>query len=560
MHPISTNEQSLRPCGFGFKSVNIFVLALSLLVFNATSADAQEKPIPEPNRIAWDAPLQDWFVDLHLGMTMPYTDVRTYDWGRTFQPISEYQYGVGASLTKMVNNVFGVQARYTFGRVVGVARFNNEDAEIRQFWNHVNRKIFNYLDYESDRPEPFFSSTFVHQPSINMYVNISNMFMGTNRSIRAKMNEKEMRDRIFSLYARAGVGITFYDANLYRTSGIKDGEEIEPKDKTEITKSRYLAGTSGKSSDVVFPLGLGMKFKVSQKIDIGLEAEMNFVHTDKLDALQVDDLGRNNGNTHFVSQSPGGRNDKYAFVNVSVGYKFGNLKAQKEHLQWVTPMEAYADANDAKVQFLLDNMYYVKDADGDGVIDELDEDPNTPEGATVDTKGNVLDSDKDGIADYEDPEPYSSPELPIVDGKNVYPEPEITPEMAKEIDGMIHTVLKTSNTAGWQLSMIFFDSNSDKVKANEIPELYRVATIMKKFPEMNVNVKGHTDVLYTDDYNMSLSEKRTNSVIDFLVETYGISRDRFVPGFFGEKDNLFPNAKSSSQHLLNRRVELSPVN
>ncbi len=180
--------------------------------------------------------------------------------------------------------------------------------------------------------------------------------------------------------------------------------------------------------------------------------------------------------------------------------------------------------------------------------------------APVDTKGNVLDSDKDGIADYEDPEPFSSPELPIVDGKNVYPEPEITPEMAEEIEGMIHTVLKTSNAGGWGLALVFFNSNSSKVKSDAIPELYKVASAMKKNPDLKVDVKGYADETYTEDYNMKLSEKRTNNVIDFLVDTYGIDRERFVPGFFGEADNLFPDAKSSSQHMLNRRVELSPSN
>ncbi len=367
MHPKTTNMKTRSHTNLLLHGSLVALIFCSLFLTTLNSY-AQEKPMPEPKRLAWDAPLQDWFVDIHFGTTLPFMDVRSYDWSRTLNPISEYQYGVGASLTKMVNNVFGVQARYTVGRLVGVARFNNEDAEIRLFWQQVDKKIFN------EQNQQFYSTTFVHQPSVNLYVNISNMFMGTNRSIRAKMKEKDPRDRIFSLYARAGVGVVFYDANLYQHS-----QGVDPKDEVPVKHSRYLAGFSDKSSDVVFPLGLGMKFKLSKKFDLGIEGEMNFVHSDKLDALVVDDLGKNNGNKHNVSQSPGGRNDKYAYLNVSFGYKFGNKKSQKEHLQWVTPMEAYADANDTKVQFFLDNMYYVKDADGDGVIDELDEDPNTPE-------------------------------------------------------------------------------------------------------------------------------------------------------------------------------------
>ena len=50
------------------------------------------------------------------------------------------------------------------------------------------------------------------------------------------------------------------------------------------------------------------------------------------------------------------------------------------------------------------NLYTVKDADNDGVIDELDWEPDTEEGAMVDTHGRTLDmSDGDGIPDHKDP-------------------------------------------------------------------------------------------------------------------------------------------------------------
>jgi outer membrane protein OmpA-like peptidoglycan-associated protein len=54
--------------------------------------------------------------------------------------------------------------------------------------------------------------------------------------------------------------------------------------------------------------------------------------------------------------------------------------------------------------------------------------------------------------------------------------------------------------------------------------------------------------------------RRVNAAINYLVNTYGISRDRFVPGFYGEADNLFKNASKEAQHQLNRRVEFTPAN
>ncbi len=49
------------------------------------------------------------------------------------------------------------------------------------------------------------------------------------------------------------------------------------------------------------------------------------------------------------------------------------------------------------------------DADGDGIVDAIDQEANTPMGAPVDSKGVLLDSDGDGVADYKDLEPFFPP-------------------------------------------------------------------------------------------------------------------------------------------------------
>ena len=69
------------------------------------------------------------------------------------------------------------------------------------------------------------------------------------------------------------------------------------------------------------------------------------------------------------------------------------------------------------------------DADADGTSDYFDREPNTPQGTPDDNLGVSLDSDKDGCPDSEDPEPYSSPLLPLEDCKDVY----ITSEYVKDL-------------------------------------------------------------------------------------------------------------------------------
>lgn len=508
-----------------------------LLIFSSSNAQ----------KVDWDKVLKDWNASIHFGTTMPYTDIRNYDWAPTFDPVSEMQYGVGASITKMMGNVFGIQARYTYGRVRGV-----NDGTSNFYEDELQENIYGFK-------LPFFFSTSFHQPSISIYTNWSNMFIGTNRIIRAKMKGEDIKSRKVSAYTRIGVGMIFYDAKLY------DGANAKFRDSKNVPvvgNKYFLKGYSNKVSEIVIPVAFGLKFKASKAIDVSLEAEYNFIWDDKFDAMVIDGFHRNatpgasDGFDKFTYGSIGGRYDKYLMISAGVHYKFGSTKSQKEHLEWINPLEAYMETTDEKLDYLLDNMYKVKDADGDGVIDELDEEPDTQEGARVDTKGRTLDSDGDGCPDHLDPEPYSTPLLPIENCVNVYPKPGLTEEMVKEINNMI----EAKKAIGWALSMIHFDLDKADIKPDMIPELFKVAVMMEKFPDLEVNVIGHTDVRHTDAYNMKLSERRTTAAINYLVERFGVDRSRLTAKFKGEHQNLFKNAKAEPEHYINRRVEFMPAN
>ncbi len=530
-------------------------LALTLAVFTLFSENLQAQEAEEGgSRISWDKVLKDWNASIHLGTTIPYTDVRTYDWAPVFKPTSEMQYAVGASITKMMGNVFGIQARYTYGRVRGVAK---DDSEF--FEDNLQAPAYGF-------DLPFFFSTQFHQPSVSLYINFSNMFVGTNRVIRAKRDGKDLKERRVSVYGRVGIGMNFFDSKLY------DGTDPKFKDKENslVTGGNrlFLRGYSNKVSEIVFPTALGLKIKATKKIDVSLEAEMNFVHDDKFDAMVVNGFhrqGANDGNNfgEYTNGSIGGRYDKYLVVSAGVHYKFGTLKSQDEHLEWINPLEAYMDVTDEKIDYLMDNMYRVKDGDDDGVIDELDLEPDTEEGAFVDTHGRTLDSDGDGYPDHEDPEPFSTSALPIEKGVNVYPKPALSPEMVTKIEQMIEQEekgLDVKNSVGWALTMIHFDLDKSDIRPDMVPELFKVATIMNKYPDLNVNVIGHTDIRDTEDYNNSLSNRRTEAAINYIVENYGVDRGRFVPSFKGENDNLIKGAKTEKEHYINRRVEFVPAN
>jgi outer membrane protein OmpA-like peptidoglycan-associated protein len=468
--------------------------------------------------IQMDKLLKNYSATVHFGVTTPFTDVRSYDFNRFKKPKSDVQYGMGASITRMLGGVFGVQVDYIYGKLQGATR-PLDGYQDRSTWLQLG---FN---------KPFYFKTQFHQPSLNLYINISNMFVGLNRYVRANKENRPLDERKLSVYGKVGVGLIFFDSKLY------DLETNQYLPELDGTKYKYLRGYTNKTTEFVLPLAMGLKYKINKMFDVGMEGQFTMLYSDKLDAL-------------IATSYRGGRFDKYSYLNANLTYKFGSKETQKEHLEWVNTLESYMTTTDAK----LANLYTVKDADNDGVIDELDWEPETEEGAMVDTHGRTLDSDGDGIPDHKDPEPFSSPMLPIENGVNVRKD-GLTPSMINEIKEMISKEV-SNQISGWFLRIVFFDLDKSNIRTSEVPELYMVANYMLRYPEVKMEIKGYTDVRASENYNMGLSERRADAVINYLYNTYGISKDRFVETYFGEADNMFKNATKEQQHQLNRRVEI----
>jgi outer membrane protein OmpA-like peptidoglycan-associated protein len=81
---------------------------------------------------------------------------------------------------------------------------------------------------------------------------------------------------------------------------------------------------------------------------------------------------------------------------------------------------------------------------------------------------------------------------------------------------------------------------------------------LRKFPNRNLLIEGHTDSVGSDDYNLTLSQKRADSVKEQLVAK-GISLDRITTKGYGKQ---FPVASNDSEggRQLNRRVEVTILN
>lgn len=102
---------------------------------------------------------------------------------------------------------------------------------------------------------------------------------------------------------------------------------------------------------------------------------------------------------------------------------------------------------------------------------------------------------------------------------------------------------------------IYFDFDKAIIQQESKPALQVVAQYLKENPDINLYIIGHTDMKGNLPYNLALSEKRAQAVVDALVNQHQIKRDRLQGKGVGP---LAPKSTNRTEEgrRLNRRVEL----
>jgi len=152
------------------------------------------------------------------------------------------------------------------------------------------------------------------------------------------------------------------------------------------------------------------------------------------------------------------------------------------------------------------------DNDGDGITDEADKCPNEPE-----TKNNYQDAD--GCPD------------------------EVPAEVAK-----FTGVIKGIN----------FRTNSAKILRKSFRTLNKAVKVLNDYPDVMLEIGGHTDNRGKAEYNLELSQKRADSVREYLINK-GIAADRLTAVGYGMDKPLTSN-KTRRDRAKNRRTEFTLIN
>jgi OOP family OmpA-OmpF porin len=159
----------------------------------------------------------------------------------------------------------------------------------------------------------------------------------------------------------------------------------------------------------------------------------------------------------------------------------------------------------------------------------MDECPGTPAGQPVDAKGCELDDDGDGVINRLDECPGTPPGTPV-DRKGC------------ELKG------------DYTLQGVNFETNSDRLVSGASAVLDLVAETLLKYPEIKVEVQGHTDSDGAAAYNESLSSRRAQTVRDYLASK-GVDAGRMTVRGYGESEPVADNTTAAGK-AQNRRVVL----
>ena len=104
------------------------------------------------------------------------------------------------------------------------------------------------------------------------------------------------------------------------------------------------------------------------------------------------------------------------------------------------------------------------------------------------------------------------------------------------------------------LGDVLFEVNESILTAGAARNIQQIAAFMKKYPERNAIIEGHTDSMGEDDYNMDLSRERAYAVREALA-LQGVPAHRIQTQGFGEAMPVASNTSSSGRQK-NRRVEV----
>ena len=339
----------------------------------------------------------------------------------------------------------------------------------------------------------------------------------------------------FNVYGFAGVGGTVYDTKINALNeGVSQNQKynfasITPNNQYKKRKDTYKALKNmmdktyetpaenqgdrrpklfGKTFKPSGTVGMGIAFKLSNRLNLAIEDRWTFIKDDLLDGQRWQE--------HTLGDASLTRDfDSYNYASVGLNINLGAKSV--EPLWWLNPLDyAYSEIRNPRLMRLPKPV--LPDSDGDGVTDQFDLE-QTPAGCPVDSHGVSKDTDGDGVPDCKDKELITPTYCQPVDADGVGKCP------CPEGCGVPPIVEKTCAEKLGPLPSVSFKAGSNKLSPDATAVLATVAAKLRNTPGCKVVVIGYCS---SNKKEQQLSWDHVNAVINYLVDKEGISADRFI--------------------------------
>ncbi len=450
----------------------------------AETAQAQE-----PTVFGGRSQYRTWSIGVNGGFTTP--SVLVGGSNAFGQKVGFGQYKLreyyGLTVRKQLSSWFGIEAAANRGRI-----FAHNEQGLKTYidptWANVNAG-----GYESA------------ETSVQYALSLNGVFqLATIDFLR--------RENAVNFYASVGYGVLAFNPVLYTDAAGSAGEWDASSNYGEGTwGDRDLNADRDYRREAYVPVGVGVKFKLSDRVALNLGYTMNFV-----DSKSLFGPSATNGSVPTTSVAKGA-NDKYSYTYAGLEFSLGS--SSKPDLTWHNPVSTlYDELKDpslrnelealkqrvSTLEGLVDELS--RDSDGDGVSDKFDKCPGTPAGVQVDGAG-----------------------CPIK-----FPEPEVR-EVAASYPN------------------IQFEFDSSVLKTESYSILDRLSSDLRE-SGATVTLDGHASSEGSEAYNLNLSRDRANSVKQYLVNS-GVDAAKVNVQAFGESAPIASNATEEGR-VINRRVEI----
>ncbi len=448
-----------------------------------------------------------WAVGAGISNFIMHGDLRSIGSG---DDTNYLNFGGMVYVDKMFNPLLGLEFKASFHKISGGS----------QYFSNTSSYDIAYANAVVNQDNLYFEGR-AYGAELNLIFSFTNLYQTTATKWHAA--------------GYIGVGYHQYNSALFeRFAGGADVKIVD----FGLNPAR---NSKNEASSIYLSAQFGLKRRISKRVDLEFRTGMYFNYEDHLDAAISN---KQDWETYFVT-------------SVGVAVKLGKKKV----------FTIWGDENKGQ----SGDAFKIIDTDKDGVMDQLDIEPNTPAGVMVYGNGKAVDSDKDGLPDYKDKcpleyGPISNEGCPlnvdsdgdgIMDGKDLCPNtkgPQENRGCPKQESAKPENV---TQQIALLATSIYFDTNSDRIKNISFANIDKIVGLMKKIPTVKFVIEGHTDDRNSDRYNLYLSQRRAASVRKYMVKQ-GIPADRLQSKGYGESRPKFSNSNAGGRQL-NRRVEIKPV-